>query len=135
MLSCTELIKMKFLTSKKSVSKKTHMDDALSCPVVSCHGIVMSRWVFGLHVETEPLAASRPADTPTLPLSGRPHTRTGAYTSLFTILFCLQIEHTRHLSSETFCHMLEDCSSCVVAAPRIHAGLGPHHPGVGDLLS
>lgn len=33
------------------------------------------------------------------------------------------------------CHMSEMCSPCVPVAQRIHAGLGPHHPGAGDLLS
>lgn len=32
-------------------------------------------------------------------------------------------------------HMSEMCSQCVPVAQRIHAGLGPHHPGAGDLLS
>lgn len=46
-------------------------------PTVSRDGPVVSFWVFGLGVGSEPLAAPGPAHAPTLLLPGRPHARSG----------------------------------------------------------
>lgn len=85
--------------------------------------------LFGLGVGGEPLAAPGPAHAPTLPLSGRPHARAGAPSRAPARLFFFQLL--------TRCQALAHTPERLVvsaAAPRIHAGLGPRHPGAGDLL-
>lgn len=98
-------------------------------PTVSRNGPVVSFGVFGLGVGSEPLAAPGPAHAPTLPLPGRPHARSGTASHSFrSTLF--KSYHAGKLCPRR----LSECLVVFAAAPRIHAGLGPRHPGAGDLL-
>lgn len=90
-------------------------------PTVSCNGPVVSFWVPGLGAGSEPLPAPGHAHAPTLPLPGRPHARSGRWSARLNDL------------NEASAQVAESLVM-FAAAPRIHAGLGPHHPGAGDLL-